>query len=104
MCDLCEAEHPHPTVKYKTHFLSNLKETYVFIQTKQDIPKNTFINNIMSKDIELTLEPVIDTEITMGLNQAVKIPILIQKNSKVDIQSDDFCLFVRNFKKVKNIL
>ena len=40
----------------------------------------------------------------MRLNQTVKIPILIQKNSKVDIQSDDFCLFVRNFKKVKNIL
>ena len=101
MCDLCEAEHPHPTVKYKTHFLSNLKETYVFIQTKQDIPKNTFINNIMSKDIELTLEPVIDTEITMRPNQTIKIPILIQNNSKVDIKSEDFCLFVRNFKKVK---
>ena len=101
MCDLCEAEHPHPTVKYKTHFLSNLKETYVFIQTKQDVPKNKFINNIMSKEIELTLEPVIDTEITMRPNQTVKIPILIQNNSKVDIKSDDFCLFVRNFKKVK---
>ena len=37
----------------------------------------------------------------MRLNQTVKIPILIQKNSKVDIQSDDFCLFVRNFKKSK---
>lgn len=101
MCDLCEAEHPHPTVKYKTHFLSNLKETFLFIQTKQDVPKNKFINNIMSKEIELTLEPVIDTEITMRPNQTVKIPILIQNNSKVDIKSDDFCLFVRNFKKVK---
>ena len=35
MCDLCEAEHPHPTVKYKIHFLSNLKDTYVFIQTEK---------------------------------------------------------------------
>ena len=66
--------------------------------------QNKFINNIISKEIELTLQSVIDTEITMRLNHTVKIPILIQKNSKVDIQSDDFCLFVRNFKKVKNIL
>ena len=103
ICDLCEADHPHPTIKYKTHFLSTLEETFLFIQKKQDVAKSSgkFIDNLMNKEVELSLELVVDQEITMRPNQTCKIPILIQNSSKVDISSNDFSLLVRNFKKIK---
>lgn len=103
ICDLCEADHPHPTIKYKTHFLSTLEETFVFIQKKQDVAKNsgTFIDNLMNKEVELSLELVVDPEITMRPNQTRKVPVLIKNPSKVDISSNDFSLLVRNFKKIK---
>lgn len=105
MCEFCEVEHPHPTFKYKTKFLSNLDDTFQFLKSKHDIPPpqstSKFLGKVFASDIELLIEPQIDYELSLLTNTTVNIPFLIINHSKYDISSDDFIIFVKNFKKTK---
>lgn len=103
ICDICEVSHPHPTFKFKSHFLSTLKDTYYFIQKKQNIKetKKKFFDNILTASIELTIECQNDNTFAMRPKQTLKIPFTISNLSNKDISSKDFTIICKNFKHIK---
>ncbi|MCQ2817004.1 MAG: hypothetical protein MJ252_07040, partial [archaeon] len=105
LCDLCEVDHPHPCFKYKSKFLSNMEDTFYYLKTKHEIPPpqstSKFLGKVFSNDLELSIEPLIDYDISLLTNKTLVIPFLIINQSKQDVLSDDFIILVKNFKKVK---
>lgn len=107
LCPKCESEHEHPTVKCKFPHLSNLRDIYNYINTRNTQIKNNkniagFISDIFSNKNELKLE-CNSNEFSMRKNQVRNIPIVLHNLSGnfFDLKKHKVVLFARNNKDLK---
>lgn len=104
LCTSCELSHIHPCLKYKTTFISNMEETYKFVEQfhKIKIPQPPAgFSKLFKKEYELKLVPMIDLSICLRPNKGVFIPIKIENHSKETIKSSQFDIIIKNYKNLK---
>ena len=104
LCPQCESLHLHPCFKYKTQFLSNIKDIYKFMKQFYSFkltnsPKNP-LSKIFQKDYEIRISPMTDTEFSIRTNKDVVIPIKIRNLSKDTIYSNNFEIVAKNNKEI----
>ena len=107
LCQKCEVDHEHPTVKCKFPHISTLRDIYNYINTRNTLIKNNknfsgFISDIFSSKNELKLE-CNSCEFSMRKKQVRNIPIILHNLSGnvFDLKKNKVVLFARNNKDLK---
>lgn len=99
LCHSCEEKHNHPSLIYKTPFISSIKETYNFITN--NYPS---YSNLLAKKSQrnLSISLMGDKDIHLRKNKGVLIPIKIMNNSSSTVDSRDFIVLIKQ-NKIINI-
>lgn len=103
ICEKCEDLHPHPCFKFKTSFLSNLSDTYKFIDKffSFKIPINSKkITKLIRKEYDLKIVPVTDLCFGLRPNRIVDIPVKILNLSDEEVNSSQFIVIIKNNKLI----
>lgn len=100
LCQECENNHPHPSFKYKAHFLSTFQDLFNFIDTRHEIKTPLAISGLFKKEFEVEIQ-LKEGEITMRPNQTFNIPITILNKTNADIKIEEITLLIRNQGKLK---
>ena len=89
LCDDCEMDHFHPCIKYKTPFLSNLKDIYKFMTSFYQFKtiSTNFFSKLFRKEYELSIIPLTDKKISLRPEKELLLPIKIINLSKDYIKS-----------------
>lgn len=95
ICSSCEDFHQHPCFKYKTKFLSSLKETYNFISKPCEQQLNSsFLSLLIQKTYDIKIIPITDLDICLRPNKGVFLPIKIINDSKTVLNSSKFIILI----------
>lgn len=97
LCDSCEERHYHPSLIYKTPFISSLKDTYNFID--KTYPFNSNIFSIKSLN-NLSISLMGDKNICLRKYKGILIPIKINNDSNSIIDSSNFIIIVKGNKLI----
>ena len=103
LCEKCEAIHLHPCFKYKTEFLSNLTDTYKYIDRNYSyhIPIDSKkMTKLIRKEYNLKIIPMTDLKFTLRPNKIFDIPVKVLNLSDSDINSSQFMVVVKNNKLI----
>ena len=103
LCERCEEIHLHPCFKYKTAFLSNLTDTYKYIDRNYNyhIPIDSKkMTKLIRKEYDLKIVPMTDLKFFLRPNKVYDIPIKVLNLSDTDINSSQFMIVVKNNKLI----
>ena len=103
LCERCEKLHLHPCFKYKTAFLSNLTDTYKYIDRNYNyhIPIDSKkMTKLIRKEYDLKIVPMTDLKFTLRPNKVFDIPVKVLNLSDTDINSSQFMIVVKNNKLI----
>ena len=103
LCERCEEIHIHPCFKYKTLFLSNITDTYKYIDKNYNykIPIDSKkITKLIRKEYNLKIVPMTDLEFSLRPNKIIDIPIKVLNLSDEEINSSQFIVIVKNNKLI----
>ena len=103
LCEKCESIHIHPCFKYKTWFLSNLPDTYKYIDKNYNyhIPLDSKkMTKLIRKEYDLKILPMTDLKFCLRKNKKFDIPIKILNLSDTEINSSQFMVVVKNNKLI----
>ena len=103
LCEKCEEIHLHPCFKYKTDFLSNITDTYKYIDRNYNyhIPIDSKkMTKLIRKEYDLKILPMTDLKFTLRPNKIFDIPVKVLNLSDTEINSSQFMVVVRNNKLI----
>ena len=103
LCERCEEIHIHPCFKYKTLFLSNITDTYKYIDKNYNykIPIDSKkITKLIRKEYNLKIVPMTDLEFSLRPNKIIDLPIKVLNLSDEEINSSQFIVIVKNNKLI----
>ena len=103
LCEKCESIHLHPCFKYKTQFLSNLTDTYKYIDRNYNyhIPLDSKkMTKLIRKEYDLKILPMTDLKFTLRPNKIYEMPVKVLNLSDTDINSSKFMVVVKNNKLI----
>ena len=103
LCEKCESIHFHPCFKYKTSFLSNITDTYKYIDKSYNyhIPIDSKkMTKLIRKEYDLKIVPMTDLRFTLRPNKVYDIPVKLLNLSDTDINSSQFIVIVKNNKSI----
>ena len=103
LCERCEEIHIHPCFKYKTLFLSNITDTYKYIDKNYNykIPIDSKkITKLIRKEYNLKIVPMTDLQFSLRPNKIIDIPIKVLNLSDEEINSSQFIVIVKNNKLI----
>lgn len=103
LCERCEEIHIHPCFKYKTLFLSNITDTYKYIDKNYNykIPiASKKITKLIRKEYNLKIVPMTDLQFSVRPNRIYDIPIKVLNLSDEEINSSQFIIIVKNNKLI----
>ena len=103
LCEKCENIHIHPCFKYKTKFLSNLTDTYKYIDNNYNykIPIDSKkMTKLIRKEYKLRIVPMTDLQFSLRPNKVIDIPVKILNFSDHEISSKQFIILVKNNKLI----
>ena len=103
LCEKCESIHLHPCFKYKTQFLSNLTDTYKYIDRNYNyhIPLDSKkMTKLIRKEYDLKILPMTDLKFTLRPNKIYDMPVKVLNLSDTDINSSQFMVVVKNNKLI----
>jgi len=103
LCERCEEIHIHPCFKYKTLFLSNITDTYKYIDKNYNykIPIDSKkITKLIRKEYNLKIVPMTDLQFSVRPNKIIDIPIKVLNLSDEEINSSQFIVIVKNNKLI----
>jgi hypothetical protein len=103
LCERCEEIHIHPCFKYKTLFLSNITDTYKYIDKNYNykIPIDSKkITKLIRKEYNLKIVPMTDLNFSLRPNKIFDIPIKVLNLSDENINSSQFIIIVKNNKLI----
>ena len=99
LCEKCEEIHNHPCFKYKTTFLSNLVDTYKYIDKNYDykIPMDSKkMTKLIRKEYNLKIVPMTDSRFIIPPNKVIDIPVKILNLSDHEVNSSQFIIIIKN--------
>ena len=99
LCERCEEIHIHPCFKYKTTFLSNLIDTYKYIDRNYDykIPMDSKkMTKLIRKEYNLKIVPMTDHKFIVPPNKMIDIPVKILNLSDHEVNSSQFIIIIKN--------
>ena len=103
LCEKCEDIHIHPCFKYKTKFLSNLTDTYKYIDKNYNykIPLDSKkMTKLIRKEYNLKIVPMTDLRFSVRPNKIIDIPVKILNLSDHEINSSQFIVLIKNNKLI----
>ena len=103
LCEKCEDIHIHPCFKYKTAFLSNLTDTYKYIDKNYNykIPIDSKkMTKLIRKEYNLKIVPMTDYKFILRPNKIIDIPIKILNLSDHEVNSSQFIILIKNNKLI----
>ena len=103
LCEKCEDIHIHPCFKYKTMFLSNLPDTYKYIDRNYNykIPIDSKkMTKLIRKEYNLKIVPMTDLQFSLRPNKIIDIPVKILNLSDHEINSSQFIVLIKNNKLI----
>ena len=103
LCEKCESIHLHPCFKYKTLFLSNLTDTYKYIDKNYNyhIPIDSKkMTKLIRKEYDLKIIPMTDLKFSLRPNKRFEIPVKVLNLSDTEINSSQFMVVVKNNKLI----
>ena len=103
LCEKCENLHIHPCFKYKTTFLSNLTDTYKYIDKNYNfkIPIDSKkMTKLIRKEYNLKIVPMTDLKFSLRPNKILDIPIKILNLSDHEFNSNQFIVIIKNNKLI----
>ena len=103
LCEKCESIHFHPCFKYKTLFLSNITDTYKYIDKSYNyhIPIDSKkMTKLIRKEYKLKIRPMTDLSFTLRPNRVYELPVKILNLSDSEINSSQFMIVVKNNKLI----
>ena len=103
LCEKCEEIHLHPCFKYKTQFLSNITDTYKYIDRNYNyhIPLDSKkMTKLIRKEYNLKIVPMTDLRFTLRPNKILDIPVKLLNLSDADLNSSQFIVVVKNNKLI----
>ena len=99
LCERCEEIHIHPCFKYKTTFLSNLIDTYKYIDRNYDykIPMDSKkMTKLIRKEYNLKIVPMTDRKFIVPPNKVIDLPVKILNLSDHEVNSSQFIIIIKN--------
>jgi len=103
LCEKCEEIHLHPCFKYKTQFLSNITDTYKYIDRNYNyhIPIDSKkMTKLIRKEYDLKIIPMTDLKFALRPNKILDIPVKVLNLSDTDLKSSMFMVVVKNNKLI----
>ena len=104
LCEKCEKSHNHCVIKYKNHFISDFFDTFLFIKrmnNNTNVSVKSKIKEIFSQNsLDVKIFPKIDNQILIKINEKYSFPIIIDNQSKENINSNNSILLFKNNKNV----
>ena len=103
LCEKCEEIHLHPCFKYKTPFLSNITDTYKYIDRNYNyhIPIDSKkMTKLIRKEYDLKIIPMTDLKFALRPNKILDIPVKVLNLSDTDLKSSQFMVVVKNNKLI----
>lgn len=103
LCENCENIHPHPCFKYKTKLLSNLTETYKYIDKNYNfkIPLDSKkMTKLIRKEYNLKIAPMTDLQFSARPNKVIDIPLKVINLSDEKVNSSQFIILIKNNKLI----
>ena len=104
LCEKCENSHNHCVIKYKNHFISDFFDTFLFIKrmnNNTNVSVKSKIKEIFSQNsLDVKIFPKIDNQILIKINEKYSFPIIIDNQSKENINSKNSILLFKNNKNV----
>ena len=103
LCEHCEDIHIHPCFKYKTSFLSNITDTYKYIDKNYNykIPIDSKkMTKLIRKEYNLKIVPMTDLQFSVRPNRRIDIPIKVLNLSDQEINSSQFIILIKNNKLI----
>ena len=103
LCEKCEDIHIHPCFKYKTTFLSDIKNTYKYIDRNYNykIPIDSKkMTKLIRKEYNLKIVPMTDLKFSLRPNKLIDIPVKILNLSDHEINSSQFIVLIKNNKLI----
>ena len=104
LCEKCEKSHNHCVIKYKNHFISDFFDTFLFIKrmnNNSNVSVKSKIKEIFSQNsLDVKIFPKIDDQILIKINEKYSFPIIIDNQSKENINSNNSILLFKNNKNV----
>ena len=99
LCEKCEDIHIHPCFKYKTTFLSDIKNTYKYIDRNYNykIPIDSKkMTKLIRKEYNLKIVPMTDHKFIVPPNKMIDIPVKILNLSDHEVNSSQFIIIIKN--------
>ena len=103
LCEKCEEIHLHPCFKYKTPFLSNITDTYKYIDRNYNyhIPIDSKkMTKLIRKEYDLKIIPMTDLKFALRPNKILDLPVKVLNLSDTDLKSSQFMVVVKNNKLI----
>ena len=104
LCEKCENSHEHCVIKYKNNFLSDFFDSFMFIKRmniNSSFSVKSKIKGIFSQNsLDIKIYPKIDNEISLKIKEKYSYPIIIDNQSKENINSLNSILIFKNNKNV----
>ena len=103
LCEKCEEIHIHPCFKYKTNFLSNLTDTYKYIDRNYNykIPIDSKkMTKLIRKEYNLKIVPMTDLKFSVRPNKIIDIPVKLLNLSDHEVNSSQFIVLIKNTKLI----
>jgi hypothetical protein len=103
LCENCENIHLHPCFKYKTKLLSNLADTYKYIDKYYNfkIPLDSKkMTKLIRKEYNLKIVPMTDLEFSARPNKVIDIPLKVLNLSDEKVNSSQFIILIKNNKLI----
>ena len=100
LCEECEKKHHHPCFIYKSEFIQNLKDTYIFITKNY---KKSFLSkskSISSTAYELSLSLIGDFNIYFRQNKKLFVPIKVTNYTNKTLNSSNFLILIKGNKYI----
>ena len=107
LCEKCEKNHEHCVIKYKNDFLSDFFDSFLFMKRMNNLNVSVKkkIKGIFSQNsLDIKIYPKIDNEISLKINEKYSFPIIIDNQSKENINSKNSILIFKNNKNVNFFL
>ena len=103
LCEKCEKNHEHCVIKYKNDFLSDFFDSFLFMKRMNNLNvsvKNKIKGIFSQNSLDIKIYPKIDNEISLKINEKYSFPIIIDNQSKENINSKNSILIFKNNKNV----
>ena len=103
LCEKCEDIHIHPCFKYKTNFLSNLTDTYKYIDKNYNykIPIDSKkMTKLIRKEYNLKIVPMTDLKFSVRPKKVIDIPVKVLNLSDHEVNSSQFIVLIKNNKLI----